>query len=60
MIEKEIRKIGMSHAELSRPEYLQAALDRYKYSGLDDMYAAVGFGGISSRKNYCKNARRIS
>ena len=59
MIEKEIKKIGMSHAELSRPEYLQAALDRYKYGGLDDMYAAVGFGGISSRKNYCQNARGI-
>ena len=50
LIEKEIKKIGMTHAELAKPEYMQAALDRYKYSELDEMYASVGFGAISSGK----------
>ena len=49
-IEKEIKKIGMTHAELAKPEYMQAALDRYKYSELDEMYASVGFGAKSSGK----------
>lgn len=40
----------MTHAELAKPEYMQAALDRYKYSELDEMYASVGFGAISSGK----------
>ena len=50
LIEKEIKKIGMTHAELSKTEYIQAALDRYKYSETDEMYASVGFGAISSGK----------
>ena len=49
-IEKEIKRIGMSHQELFKPEFLQAALDRYKYKTLDDMYASVGFGAISTSK----------
>ena len=48
--EKEIKKIGMTHAELVKTEYLQAVLDRYKYNGTDDMYASVGFGAISPGK----------
>ena len=60
LIEKEIKKIGMTHAELARTEYIQAALDRYKYNEVEDMYASVGFGAISPRKNCSKNARRIS
>ena len=60
LIEKEIKKIGMTHAELAKTEYIQAALDRYKYNEVEDMYASVGFGAISPRKNCSKNARRIS
>ena len=50
LIEKEIRKIGMTHADLAKAEYMQAALDRYKYSEIDEMYASVGFGGITPGK----------
>lgn len=50
IIEKEIRKIGMSHEDLFKPAWVQAAMDRYKYACLDDMYAAVGFGAISAVK----------
>lgn len=49
-IEKEIKRIGMSHAELFKPEFVQVAMDRYKFSSLDDMYASVGFGTISQGK----------
>ena len=40
----------MTHADLANPEYMQAALERYIYSELDEMYASVGFGAISSGK----------
>ena len=50
LIEKEIKKIGMTHAEIAKSEYIQVALDRYKYSEVDEMYASVGFGAISAGK----------
>ena len=50
LIEKEIKKIGMTHSELAKSDYIQAALDRYKYNSTDDMYASVGFGAISPGK----------
>ena len=31
-VEREIKRIGMSHADLFKPQYVQAALDRYKYT----------------------------
>ena len=49
-IEREIKRIGMTHTELFKTEFVQAALDRYKFKSLDDMYASVGFGGISAGK----------
>ncbi|MBR6033956.1 MAG: bifunctional (p)ppGpp synthetase/guanosine-3',5'-bis(diphosphate) 3'-pyrophosphohydrolase [Clostridia bacterium] len=50
IIEREIKKIGMTHSELFKPEWVQIAMDRYKYATLEDMYAAVGFGAISPVK----------
>ncbi len=50
IIEKEIKKIGMTYSELFRPEWVQIALDRYKFNSLEDMYASVGFGAISPVK----------
>ena len=49
-IEKEIKRIGMNHSDLFKTEYISAALNRYKYSSIEDMYASVGFGAISSGK----------
>ena len=50
LIEKEIKRIGMDHSELFKPEFVQGALNRYKFNSIDDMYASVGFGAISSGK----------
>lgn len=50
LIEKEIKRIGMNQTELYKQEYVNAALNRYKFNSVDDMYAAVGFGAISSSK----------
>ena len=54
LIEKEIKRIGMAHADLFKQEYIDAMLDRYKYKNLEDMYAAVGFGANSAVKVIAK------
>ena len=50
LIEKELKRIGISHSELFKTQYIEPMLDRYKYKNLDEMYAAVGFGANSSGK----------
>lgn len=50
LIEKEIKRIGIAHADLFKQEYIDAMLDRYKYKNIEDMYAAVGFGANSAVK----------
>ena len=50
LIEKEMKRIGISHSELFKTQYIEPMLDRYKYKNLDEMYAAVGFGANSSGK----------
>ena len=44
LIEKEIKRIGFSHTELFKQEFLDSVFEKYKYKDLDEMYAAVGFG----------------
>ena len=48
LVEKEIKRIGMSYEEIFK--YVNAALERYKFKNIDDMYATVGFGAISAGK----------
>lgn len=50
LIEKELKRIGVSHSDLFKPEYLEPMLNKYKYKDLDEMYAAIGFGANSSVK----------
>ena len=50
LIEKELKRIGISHSELFKTQYIEPMLDRYKYKNLEEMYAAVGFGANSSGK----------
>lgn len=54
LIEKEIKRIGMSYTRLFKNEYVQASLERYKFNTIEDMYAGVGFGAISSAKIIAK------
>lgn len=54
LIEKEIKKIGIPYSKLFKSEYIQVALDRYKFNTIEDMYAAVGFGAITATKIIAK------
>ncbi len=50
ILDKEIKKLGMNHSDLFKPEWIQAVLKRYNYNSQDDMFASIGFGAISPNK----------
>ena len=50
ILDKEIKKIGMAHSDLFKPEWLQVVLKRYNYNTQEDMFASIGFGAISPNK----------
>ncbi len=50
LIEKEIKRIGISYSDLFKIEYINPMLEKYKYKDVEEMYAAVGFGANSPVK----------
>ncbi len=50
LIEKEIKRLGLSYDKLFKADYINAMLNRYKYKDLEEMYAAVGFGANTATK----------
>ena len=48
--ESELRRCGVSLKELTNDENLPGILKKLTYRSLDDLYAAIGYGGISSLK----------
>ncbi|MBR4236002.1 MAG: bifunctional (p)ppGpp synthetase/guanosine-3',5'-bis(diphosphate) 3'-pyrophosphohydrolase [Clostridia bacterium] len=48
MIEREMKRLGYTYAQLFRPEYLEVIFRRNSLSSLDDLYVTVGFGGLSA------------
>lgn len=53
-LEKEIKKLGMKTTELLTPEWTNLVLEKYKFASIDDLYANIGFGGISEKKVVAK------
>ncbi len=49
-IDKEIKRIGMSHSDLFKTEWINNVLERYHFANTDDMFASIGFGAISPGK----------
>lgn len=50
ILDKEIKRIGIKHEELVKTEWVQIALERYGFISTEDMFASIGFGGISPNK----------
>ncbi len=48
MLEHEAKRRGVSLPALTKPEYYEPILKRYAFQELDDIYGAVGYGGIAS------------
>ena len=50
ILDREIKRIGMSHSDLFKPEWVNVVLERYHYPSTDDMFASIGFGAIATGK----------
>lgn len=48
MLESTARRQTISLTQLVKPEYTTELLKRLNMTGLDDLYSAIGFGGISA------------
>ncbi len=49
-LEKEARRQGIPLAKLMRPEWLEPIYQRYSLRTVEDIYAAVGFGGLTTNQ----------
>lgn len=50
MLEKEAKHRGYNLSDLLQPNWVKLILERYSFSELDDMYASIGYGGISTNQ----------
>ena len=48
--ETELKRTGVTLKELTNEENLPSVLKKLCYNSLDDMYAAIGYGGVSALK----------
>lgn len=50
LIDREIKRISLAAPKILRPEWLAQICKKYNFNGLDDLYASVGYGGLSAQK----------
>jgi GTP pyrophosphokinase len=50
IFESEIKRNGITMAEITAPDVLPQILRKVKYGSLDDLYAAIGYGGTTAQK----------
>ncbi len=48
MVEKECRRRGANPGELIKPEFYDSIMRKYGFTQLEDIFAAVGYGGMSA------------
>ncbi len=50
MVERELKKQGLTYNQLFRTEWVDVVLKKYNFSSLDDLYSGIGYGAITSNK----------
>ena len=50
MLAAEAKKAGYTMAQLTKADILEPVFKRYSLSSLDDLYATIGFGGLSTQQ----------
>ncbi len=50
IVEKELKKLGLTFNQLFKQEWLEPILRRYTFNTLEDLYAGIGYGAISANK----------
>ena len=48
--ESELKRMGITMSQLTAPDVLPTVLKRVRFPGLDEMYAAIGYGGYTAVK----------
>ena len=56
MFEGEIKRLGLTIAMLTAEHMLPHILEKVRFNSLEEMYAAIGYGGASAQK--CANRAR--
>lgn len=50
MIEKELKKQGLTYSQLFKPEWVEILLRKYTFNTMDDLNAAIGYGAMTANK----------
>lgn len=50
MVERELKKQGFAFNQLFRAEWIELVLRKYNFSTLEDLYAGIGYGAITTNK----------
>lgn len=50
LLEKELKRHSLSFSQLFREEWVAPLLKRYTLNSLDDLYASIGYGGLTAQK----------
>lgn len=50
MLEKEAKRYGFEFQKLFKPEWVKGIFKKFTINSIDDMYAAVGYGGITTNQ----------
>lgn len=48
MLEHEAKRRGVKLGDYTKPEYYEPLLKKYMFTELDDLYGAVGYGGVAA------------
>jgi len=48
MLEREAKRHGYALSQLTRSEWVEAIFKKYGFTSMDDLYSAVGYGGITT------------
>ena len=48
MVERECRRRGLAPADLFKPEFYEPIMRKYGFTMLEDIFAAVGYGGMAA------------
>ncbi len=49
-IERELKKQGITYNQLFKSEWVDVMLKKYNFNSVEDMFSAVGYGGIGASK----------
>ena len=50
LLDKEIRRTRIPASELLKSEWLEPMCKKYNFATIDDLYASIGYGGLSAQK----------